>query len=695
MDGFNNKYPYTDFHELNLDWFLAEFKKVTDKVTTLDATVQEFTEFVTNYFNNLDVQEEINNKLDQMAADGSLSALIQPLFDEYKTEIDEEVSNQNEAITTQSGRILVLEGRMDEFSSLTEGSTTGDAELADIRVGVDGKIYPNAGDAVRDQIENTRLVSGYSLTLLQNSASGAVSYSWNKHTCTITGTAGSSDSFNNILSYSSELPAFIPAGSKLFLKFNSDNPVIRLKAFIFTSDGTLRENYYTDGVINIPSNATGVTLRIEVPADTALPAGGSTVTVYVNTARSNKDLYEDVTTLKSDFNGMITPLPAAVVAEYTSLTDIPNGKFASIKKERILELDPNFPFELQSDGYYTCYVIQYTTAGNRRIEIVSPTGKERYLGYTISGHQNEFRWGSEDVPEIVKRMNSFSMLVFGNSYSYSTLGYLPQIMKSINPDIRFKIGILYKSGQNFAGHINDFINDVAYSKYTEFDFDATQWTTEEDSVTGKDALDMEEWDAIVLQKGVDGGSYDYDGMEELADLITQYINDSYPVTFMYNLASTYQTPTLEESNAQFLQLAQFAQDMMNKPINFICLPCGTAVQNARQIATFQAIGNRGYLAWDATGHLQNGIGVLCAGYAAAYKIMEMIGKKPKNFNIPYSPTDANLDSVKYPSRYISEASPHHGPCVGVTLINKIMAQKCAMMAIKKPFEISTNISDMN
>lgn len=52
--------------------------------------------------------------------------------------------------------INILQARVDNISSLPEGSTTGDAELADIRVGANGITYDNAGNAVRAQFNELK-----------------------------------------------------------------------------------------------------------------------------------------------------------------------------------------------------------------------------------------------------------------------------------------------------------------------------------------------------------------------------------------------------------------------------------------------------------------------------------------------------------------------------------------------------------
>lgn len=69
--------PYTNFHELNQDWFLQEFNKIIAQwkemhknFNTLQDAFNDLKNYVQDYFKNLDVQEEINNKIDDLISKG-------------------------------------------------------------------------------------------------------------------------------------------------------------------------------------------------------------------------------------------------------------------------------------------------------------------------------------------------------------------------------------------------------------------------------------------------------------------------------------------------------------------------------------------------------------------------------------------------------------------------------------------------
>ena len=89
------QFPGSDFHDLNLDWLLQQMKNCLAEwaatkaewetlsadneafKTRIEEEWDELRQFVTDYFNNLDVSQEISDKINAMAADGSLLLVIQ------------------------------------------------------------------------------------------------------------------------------------------------------------------------------------------------------------------------------------------------------------------------------------------------------------------------------------------------------------------------------------------------------------------------------------------------------------------------------------------------------------------------------------------------------------------------------------------------------------------------------------------
>ena len=108
------------------------------------------------------VDSELTKKANKSDTDAALSSKADK--SELSTKADKsalEAINASVSVNTSNIQELstestVLSARMDEFTKLEEGSTTGDAELADGRVGADGKTYDNIGGAIRGQVTDLK-----------------------------------------------------------------------------------------------------------------------------------------------------------------------------------------------------------------------------------------------------------------------------------------------------------------------------------------------------------------------------------------------------------------------------------------------------------------------------------------------------------------------------------------------------------
>ena len=258
--GLFEHWPYTNFHNLNLDWIIGKVKDIDNNVNSAASSAESAASSAESAANS-----SVEAAASASAAETSASGL-------------------SEAVA----EMAVTNARIDNL--IVDGTPTeGNTELLDIRVGYDGATYQTAGAAVRGQISEIMndLADGVSYDEIANTDENLANgtYTANGSGTTISGnTATISTAYSGLISNE-----FTLENSKIKVRvtstFNVPRLMLRLQYYTTAWQTTnslfdLTSGSEREQIIDVSSyNASRYRILIQASAITS----GVTNTITVNT----------------------------------------------------------------------------------------------------------------------------------------------------------------------------------------------------------------------------------------------------------------------------------------------------------------------------------------------------------------------------------------------------------------------------
>lgn len=283
------------------------------------------------------------------------------------------------------------------------------------------------------------------------------------------------------------------------------------------------------------------------------------------------------------------------------------------------------------------------------------------------------------------------ILCIGNSYTNDCTSYAPYIVENIS-DVCVTMGTSYYSGAGIDDYLGWFDNESAVLQYHKRNALAKTWTSTDlsDKKTLQKIIADEPWDIITFQQksAQAAQAWSFGNLNELIDKVTEeyYSVHGKSVRVGWLMPQLRYDSPIENGQPYSLVAKNIKDEVLAKtPIDFV-IPCGTAIEIARG-TSLDAIGAAGHLSADENGHLQEGLPSLLANYVSAAKILELCGEPWHGIlHEDTRPTQEWVNDRNIPGKNGNSIDDD------VTEEEYLLAQKCAIAALKEPLKVTDDLT---